>query len=247
MIWRIENFTDEKIASMEKDHYSIHHLHYSPKIERFILQNSFPPTIYRNLYLLTIPEAKQHLYLTHYKLIQETTLYLDSFFSFDDFSLAYIAAELNWGVVSYDHHLLKSIQKFLEFTAFYPAEVANLPSYSMVLLDSNIFFSYIEKGSRNKAEILRMFQENPTKTFLIPATIIEEILRVNRSHSFQNRIAHESYLEPDYTSLTEYVDNFEGFASFNATRKIQKKNQKIGSSHSSDRLHGRWGKCLKRF
>ncbi|MCF2140268.1 MAG: hypothetical protein K9W44_09470 [Candidatus Lokiarchaeota archaeon] len=242
MIWELNG---ENFETLELNHFVIYDNQQKTKILNILKALKLPGIIINNIYLLNIPDNQKDLFLNHYEIIQEENPYLINPFSFDDFILAYIAAEFNWSVISYDHHLLRTIHDYLEFEAFYPSEIDQMPADSVFLIDSNILLTYSKKKKKLKQEIIVMFQNNPSMTFLIPETILMETYRVHKSLSFSTRFNPLIYMETEEQHLSQYIDNFEGFISNHAQRIRKKKFQKkIDSRNHRDPLHGKWGKYI---
>ncbi|WP_457558552.1 hypothetical protein [Candidatus Harpocratesius sp.] len=242
MNWDING---EIFKSLELNHFIIYEMQQKTEILNILNALKLPEIFISNIFLLTIPDNQKNLFLNHYEIIQEENPYLLNPFSFDDFILAYIAAEFNWSVISYDHHLLSTIHEYLEFEAFYPSEIDQMPADSVFLIDSNIVLSYSKKNMKLKREIITMFQNNPSMTFLIPETILKETYRVYKSLSFITQFNPLIYMEKEEQHLTKYIDNFDGFMSNHAQRIRNKKYKKrIDSRNYRDPLHGKWGKYI---
>lgn len=237
------NVTPRAIREIASEHYVIYPSSQKPKFKQILDELKLPQIVARNLYLLTIPDHQKTLFLNHYEVIQEENPYLLNPFSFDDFILSYIAAELNWSVVSFDHHLLETIHQYLEFEALYPAEISLLPADSVLLLDSNIMLCFCNSEKAKKENVIDMFQKNPSMTFLIPETILIETYRVNKSLNKNTQENISIYVEDEEMYIADYIDNFEGFISNHAyrnrTKQFQRKSKRKSKTKS---LKGKWGK-----
>lgn len=138
---------------------------------------NFTDVVLENINYLSVPYFKFDAYKAHYEFIGNDNPYHPIHYSFDDFALAYIAAENGFGLVSYDHHLLTQITAYLDYDCYWSQDIDNLPADSMVLLDTNIFVHLIEKWkSEQKNEINAMFEKNRSITFLLTDHIFEEYL-----------------------------------------------------------------------
>ncbi|MHA2017373.1 MAG: hypothetical protein ACTSXY_03770, partial [Promethearchaeota archaeon] len=128
-------------------------------------------------------------------------------YAFEDFALAYIAAENGFGIVSYDHHLLLQIKKYLDYDCYWPQDIDKLPADSIILLDTNILIHLIEKEkSDRKSEIIKMFEKNPSITFLLTDHIFKELSLV-----YEKKFGKEDTQEQKQPELGKYIDNFDGF------------------------------------
>ncbi len=240
MEWKVSSNIISEIAS---EHYVIYPSSQRPEFKQILLHLNLPQIVSNNIYSLSIPEYQKNLFLAHYEMIQERNPYLLNPFSFDDFILSYIAAELNWSVISYDHHLLETIHQYLEFNAFYPSEVSLLPGDSVFLLDSNILLSFSGSKNDERYEILEMFQINQSMTFLIPDTILKETYRVHQtlSKSIQEEVS--LYIDKEEKYIVKYIDEFNGFISNHAYRIRSKQlKKKTKRKRHKNPLQGRWGR-----
>jgi rRNA-processing protein FCF1 len=215
-----------------------------------------PSEVINQLFLLTLPPETYKTYDKHYDLIKSDTFYGDVPFSFDDFLLCYLAAENNFGIVSFDHHILRHIQKYLYYEAFWPEDIFDFPGDSILLLDTNILFTFLKHPSvkqQDLDQVKKMFAQNPSITFLIPEHIIEELLRV---YERENKKLNEqkkpnapekstdkknlSTKEISEKDLGEFIDDYEGFESFNKSRrndKIKKISDRRGSRSRKSPSH----------
>lgn len=209
-----------------------------------------PEKIILNLYLFTIPSSKDNLYRLHYGYLQEQNPYRELAFSYDDWLLGYLAAEnRGWGVVSRDHHLTYEIRKFLDYDAFFPEDVRDLPADSMLLLDTNIILHFIEQRKKEKYEIMQMFTLNPSITFLLSENILRELGRVYQKKFKQrvifegpksNQISKNTAQDFKEEDIAQYVDNFSRFESGKQHRlRKQRKYRKNFQKHGS-----KWSHCL---
>jgi len=188
------------------------------KIRSKLLKMTFTEAVLRNINYLSVPFFKFDAYKEHYEFIGKDNPYHPIPFAFDDFALAYIAAENGFGLVSYDHHLLSQITAYLDYDCYWPQDINILPADSMVLLDTNIFVHLIdEKKSEQKNEIKAMFEENKSITFLLTDHIFEELCSVYEK-KFQK--------EESEDELKKYIDNFDGFESNHKHRILMKKKKK---------------------
>ena len=203
-------------------HLVIRSLHNRAKVRSKLLKMNFKESILNNISFLSIPFFKFDAYSDHYKIIGNDNPYHPIPFSFDDFALAYIAAENGFGIVSYDHHLLSQITAYLDYDCYWPQDIDQLPADSMVLLDTNIFMHLIEEEkSEQKNEIKAMFEKNQSITFLLTDHIFEELCSVYEK-KFQK--------EESKDDLKRFIDDFDGFESNHKQRillrKKKKKNQR---------------------
>jgi len=177
---------------------------------------NFTEAVLNNINHLSVPYFKFDAYKEHYEFIGKDNPYHSITFAFDDFALAYIAAENGFGLVSYDHHLLSQITTYLDYDCYWPQDINILPADSMVLLDTNIFVYLIEeKKSEQKREIKAMFEENKSITFLLTDHIFEELCLV-----YEKKFQKEEVCEDE---LKKFVDNFDGFESYHKQRILLKK------------------------
>ncbi len=157
----------------------IRSLHSRANICSKLIKMKFSEDVITSINHLNVPFFKFDAYKEHYEFIGKDNPYHPIPFSFDDFALAYIAAENGFGLVSYDHHLLSQITAYLDYDCYWPQDIDKLPADSMVLLDTNIFVHLIEeKKSEQKREIKAMFEENKSITFLLTDHIFEELCSV---------------------------------------------------------------------
>ncbi|MHA1648517.1 MAG: hypothetical protein ACTSVL_13195 [Promethearchaeota archaeon] len=200
-------------------HLVIRSLYNRPKIISKLLKMNLPELLLNNLNYLNVPFFKYNAYREHYEYIGKDNPYHPIPFSYDDFALAYIAAENGFGLVSYDHHLLSQITAYLDYDCYWPQDIDKLPSDSMVLLDTNIFVHLIEeKQSEQKNEIKAMFEKNQSITFLLTDHIIEELCSV-----YEKKFQKEEVREDE---LKKFIDDFDGFESNHKKRILMKKNIK---------------------
>lgn len=200
-------------------HIVIRSLQNHSKIRSKLLQMNFSDAVLANIYHISVPFFKFHRYKEHYEFIGKDNPYHPIPFSYDDFALAYIAAENGFGLVSYDHHLLTQITAYLDYDCYWPQDIDILPADSMVLLDTNIFVYMIEeKKSEQKEEIKAMFEKNQSITFLLTDHIFEELCSV-----YEKKFQKESDIKVE--DLIRYIDDFNGFESNHKQRKRIKKRQ----------------------
>jgi predicted nucleic acid-binding protein len=223
-----ENFECDRIEKLSAN----------PDLLPFLHKLNIPNEIIQNLYFFTIPESKYQIYEMQYALIQEENPFRTLPFSLDDWILAYIAAENMWGVVSFDHHLLYAIQKFLDFIGYHPADVKRIPADSMVLLDTNILYQFQDPTDRKCEDILHLIKGNPSVTFLISENIFNELTRLYWKKLKQAektaKIFNEKY-ESKENLISEFIDDYERFES----RKAQKKRKKAQINRYSRRYYTR--------
>ncbi|MHA1476520.1 MAG: hypothetical protein ACTSPA_06400 [Promethearchaeota archaeon] len=199
-------------------HLVIRSLHNRPKIRSKLLKMNFRDTVLDNINHLNVPFFKFDGYREHYEFIGKDNPYHPLPFSFDDFALAYIAAENGFGLVSYDHHLLTQITAYLDYDCYWPQDISLLPADSMVLLDTNIFVHLIEEEkSEQKNEIKAMFKKNQSITFLLTDHIFEEMCSVYEKN-YQK--------EESEDELHKFIENFDGFESNHKQRILMKKRKK---------------------
>ena len=200
--------------------------------------------IIENLHVVTIPEDKKMLYNEIYGLIRAEP-YHGMVFSVPDFILAYLAAENGWGVVSWDHRLLETIQEYLEYDAYWPRDIIQLPAYSIILLDANVLLELTSQHHNHQEEVIAMFSV-PGITFVVPESIVDEVEKVHaqlQGSSSKKDINPTGYdVDSEYI---EFIDDMEDFQSKNAARKIlreMKKRKKEGRTRK-----GRKALVAKRF
>jgi len=199
-------------------HLVIRSLRSRTKIHSKLLKMNFTEAVLNNINYLSVPYFKFDAYKEHYEFIGKDNPYHPIPFAFEDFALAYIAAENGFGLVSYDHHLLSQITTYLDYDCYWPQDINILPADSMVLLDTNIFVHLIEeKKSDQKNEIIDMFEKNKSITFLLTDHIFEELCSV-----FEKKFRKEEFCEDE---LKKFIDDFEGFESNHKQRKRMKKRQ----------------------
>ena len=214
-----------------------------PPMKHFLLEIGIPASILDDLYLFSLPEKKLSLYYMHYRLIFTENPYHLIPFSFQDFLLAYCAAENQYEIVSYDHHLLTHINSYLEYDAFWPQDIRCLLGDSIILLDANILLQFLELDSSKKAKIEKMFQRSPSITFLLPEFIFSEIVQVyyrkfaknsTQTPPRSNLSTGESEMEPSEDFLHHFIDDFSRFESGKQRkkRKAKGKSKKRRSSTS---------------
>ncbi len=198
-------------------HLVIRSLHKRPKISSKLLKMNLPELLLNNVNYLNVPFFKYDAYKEHYEFIEKDNPYHPIPFSYDDFALAYIAAENGFGLVSYDHHLLTQITAYLDYDCYWPQDIDKLPADSMVLLDTNIFVHLIEEeNSEQKNEINAMFEKNQSITFLLTNHIFEELCSV-----YEKKFQKESDIKEEV--LIRFIDDFDGFESNHKQRKRIKK------------------------
>ncbi len=201
-------------------HLVIRSLYNRPKILSRLRQMNLHGSILSNICHLSVPFFKYDSYSEHYEFIGKDNPYHPLSFSFDDFALAYIAAENGFGLVSYDHHLLTQITTYLDYDCYWPQDIDMLPADSMILLDTNIFVHLIEEEkSLQKNEINAMFEKNPSITFLLTDHIFEELCSV-----YEKKFQKESDIKEE--NLIGYIDDFDGFVSNHKQRKRIRENKK---------------------
>lgn len=220
------------------DGHYIRKLDKNPELIQFLFSISFPHDIIEHLYTFSIPQSKCELYLTHYKMLQDENPYRKLDFSFDDWMLAYISAENVWGVVSFDYHVLHQIRKYLNYEAYLPNMIKNLPSDSIVLLDTNILFELTQRNQYLKNEIISMVKENPTITFLASENILIEFQKLCKRKNIMstpkdnledinmiNINENKRYEEIPEEEIKQFVDNFVQFEPKNHRKKNGEKSQ----------------------
>ncbi len=243
------NLLDLKLHSLEC--HSIQALKNDPEAEKFLSILHVPEEIISNLYLFTIPSVKDNLYRLHYGYLQEQNPYRQLPFSYDDWLLAYLAAEnRGWGVVSYDHHLTYEIRKYLDYDAFFPEDMHELPAASMILLDTNIILHFVDHKQQKKREVISMFADNASITFLISENILQELGRVYQKKFSLDRkqikieqypSGEENHVEPKEDVIKMYIDNFSRFES-GKQRRLRKKRKNFPRSRT--KYYSKWSKCL---
>ena len=202
-------------------HLVIRSLHSRAKVHSELLKMNFKEAVLSNIDYLSIPFFKFDAYREHYEFIGKDNPYHPIPFSFDDFALAYIAAENGFGLVSYDHHLLSQITAYLDYDCYWPQDIDKLPADSMILLDTNIFVHLIEeKKSAQKNEIMAMFEKNKSITFLLTDHVFEELCSV-----YEKKFQKEEVCE-DEDELKKFIDDFDGFDSNHKRRILMKKRKR---------------------
>jgi rRNA-processing protein FCF1 len=236
------------------DHHCIKPLSLDPEMKQFFSQLHIPTQIMEELYLFTIPSYKDNLYRLHYGYLQEENPYRPIPFSYDDWLIAYLAAENLWGVLSYDHHLLYKIQKYLDFEGYLPDDIQNLPAHSMILIDTNILLHFLDRKYEKKNSIEQMFQDNPSITFMVSENILRELGRVyskkfginEKKRKFVPITMHQKIYnqkEPCEEDIRAYVEDFGRFES-GKQRRIRKK-KKYQKHHKCVRnVESKWAKFL---
>ncbi|MHA1611055.1 MAG: hypothetical protein ACTSYU_03295 [Promethearchaeota archaeon] len=223
--------TPGALDHLETRHYVIKPITKFPKYLQFLRKIRIPPSIITQFYVITIPQKRIRIYRDHFTLVRQSARASFHRFSFDDFILAYISAEQHWPVVSFDQDLLDYLQEYLDYLAIHPPEVSKLPADSIVLLDTNLLIGYCERGPKFKNVVHSMMTESPSITFLLPESILEEAMRVYK----RLYVTPENVLAiceiPEEAQLTKYVDDFEGFTSYNQNRRNTKKQQRRARSH----------------
>jgi len=207
---KYSNFIEDK-----NKHLIIRFLYSRAKICSKLIKMKFSEDVITSINHLNVPFFKFDAYKEHYEFIGKDNPYHPIPFSFDDFALAYIAAENGFGLVSYDHHLLSQITAYLDYDCYWPQDIDKLPADSMVLLDTNIFIHLIEpENSKQKSEIKAMFDKNKSITFLLTDHIFEELCSVYEK-KFQKEESEDEY--------KKFIDDFDGFESNHKQRIIMKK------------------------
>lgn len=192
-----------------------------------------PAYIQRQLWELVVPSSRIKVFRDQFHLIQHHTDFRYRSLSFVDFLIAYLGAEHIWPVVSGDRDVLEYAQEFLDFIAVLPVEVLHLPSDSLILLDSNILLTFSGSNPSFQETVREMFLHSPSITFLVATPVFAEIQRVHQRTSFSTKDQKEIHGIPGEAQLEQFIDNFEGFSSYHATRK--KSNQKTRSSKKRKR------------
>ncbi|MCK5343023.1 MAG: hypothetical protein KAR20_06450, partial [Candidatus Heimdallarchaeota archaeon] len=219
-----------------------------PPMLHFLQEIGIPPSILDDLFLFILPERKLSLYYMHYRLIFKENPYHTIPFSFQDFLLAYCAAENHYEIVSYDHHLLTHINSYLDYDSFWPQDVRCLTGDSIVLLDANILLQLLHAGSTNRGKIEEMFQRSPSITFLLPEFIFSEIVHVyyrkyatiGQSHKITPKLSKESEIEPSEDSLCKFIDDFSRFESGKQRKKRKAKELSKRRSSSTGVIANRY-------
>ncbi|WP_371801853.1 hypothetical protein [Candidatus Lokiarchaeum ossiferum] len=230
--------------------HCIQTLQNDPEAVHFLQKLRVPIEIISNLYLFTIPSKKDNLYRLHYGYLQEQNPYRELDFSYDDWLLAYLAAEnRGWGVISRDYHLTYGIHQYLDYAAFLPEDVHDLPADSMLLLDTNIILHFIEQRQHDQKEIMQMFSLNPSITFLLSENILRELGRVYQK-KFRildrwNKRKSNQRLKMDFQEIQEeeichFVDNFTRFES-GKQRRLRKQHNK---QKNYAKYRSKWTRCL---
>jgi predicted nucleic acid-binding protein len=202
-----------------------------PPMKHFLQEIGIPEHILTDLFLFSLPEKKLSLYYVHYKLIFTENPYHPIPFSFQDFLLAYVAAENQYEIVSYDHHLLNRINAYLDYDAFWPQDIRCFPGDSIVLLDANILLRFLEIGSPKLEIIEEMFRRSPSITFLLPEFIFSEIVQVyykkyaaiDQQHEISRPLSNLSRNCPSEDSLHQFIDDFSRFESGKQRKKRKAK------------------------
>ncbi len=208
-------------------YHSIQSLAYFPSIFEFFEKMKIPMEILQDLYLFTVNSENLSLYTTHYQYIEAENPYRPLSFSYEDFLLAYIAAENGYSVVSYDHHLLETIHQFLSYSAYHPGDRDLIPSDEILLLDSNIFLAFYQQNLAQILEIQSMILDYSSLTFFCTNHIFNETQRVvqkmnaskNQFRKKPEGMCQQSLMDPLETDLSLYIDDFKYFESHNALRK----------------------------
>ncbi|WP_457916281.1 hypothetical protein [Candidatus Lokiarchaeum ossiferum] len=121
-----------------------------------------------------------------------------------------------------DHHLLINLREFLDYEAYWPEDIANLPADAMVLIDSNILLHFCDHQRSQRERIRQMFTSNPSVTFILSANILEEMGRVYH-RKFDRSALPSSLKTPSYqvkeTDIAVFVEDFGRFESGKARRK----------------------------
>ena len=228
----------------------IRHIGDFPPMRYFLQEIGIPRQILDDLFLFILPEKKLSLYFTHYRLIFKENPYHTIPFSFQDFLLAYCAAENHYEIVSYDHHLLTHINSYLDYDAFWPQDIRCIPGDSIVLLDANILLRFLEKGSPKIELIEEMFQKSPSITFLLPEFIFSEIVHVyyrkcanlNQIHQISHPLSDFSKNSPSEESLHQFIDDFSRFESGKQRKKRKAKARSRRRSSSTGVISKRFKK-----
>lgn len=185
-----------------------------------------PKKFWKDFHNLLVPDSQTKIFCNHYKIIKREVLASFHRFSYEDFALAYVAAELYLPIVSYDCDLQDYLHNYLEYTAITPNEVEGLPADSMVLLDSNILLAWIKNETNNKEQISKMISNNHTITFLVPDFIIIEIYSVIkrvRKKETQSLLVPELLKDELISNIGEFIDDWDGFTSYNRQRREEKR------------------------
>ena len=211
--------------------HSIRSIGYYPSIVQNLESNGIPIEIIDQLYFFKINPQNLALYSNHYDLIHQENPYRPIPFSYDDFMLAYLAAENGYSVVSYDHHLLDSIHAYLDYPAYHPGDLDLIPGDEILFLDSNILLKFFD-GTEDLDEVMSIFQINPNLTFLLSNHIYLEMK--SKIHEWnteiQNSKAQNDQSIPEQR-LAHYIDDFSHFTSYNRKRKAQKKKKQNKTSN----------------
>ncbi len=241
-----------KIESCQNQCHYVESIKKDIKSYNLLNEMGFPKEITENLYLFTIPSCKNQLYKNHYDILEEENPYRRLNFSYDDWVIAYIAAENKWSVISYDHHLLYEINQFLEFDCIIPLDLEKNISISMVLIDTNFFLHYLEQDFEYKDKIASFFINHTKKTFMVSQNILKEL---NKVYSNKNRLKKVklndnsikkknltlqfNFSDPKEEDLHYFIDDFSQFESRKAKKK-RKLKTKVNNIKSNIHPHNRW-------
>ncbi|UYP43804.1 hypothetical protein NEF87_000089 [Candidatus Lokiarchaeum ossiferum] len=211
----------------------------------FLQKLNVPKIIIKELFTLSLPQAKINLYEHQYGVIQGQHPYRKLPFALDDWILAYLAAENQWGAVSLDHHILADIHKYLAYDAFWPEDIASIPADAFVLLDSNILLHFCDHSRSMRSRIETMFLENSSVTFIVSDNIIKEIARVyhrkfeRRSAPIQRGRKISNIKQAD---LGLFIDDFSRFESGKERKKRKREKRKNNPAHNSKFSYPRYSK-----
>lgn len=239
----METFPDIDPDEIRQKHFTISLISKHPQITTLLTEIGVPSTVLDQLRLLTIPSEIMTRMIDEYEIVRKQA---DGAlqFSLDDFIIAYIAAMYRWCVISYDMDLLSRIHHYLVFEALLPSETSDLPSDSLLLLDTNVLLEFTRSKGENKEDVISMITKNPHLTFLISANILEEMQRVLDKLEWTIADDIAIHLDPAEKELVKFIDNFEGFQSPHKTRKKRKLREYHKKKKRKDRLHGKWGNYL---
>lgn len=221
---------------MKSEEYSIFPLQKKNEFVQHFRQVGVPETILNRLQIITISENRLNIYRHQYNLIKKARYYESLPFSYNDFLLAYLAAEYGYCVISYDKHLQHVIKHYLTFDSYWPEDVIYLLEPTVFLLDTNAIFDI------NEIEFIF------TKTdheFLIPDFIfyeLQEVLRRNtkiqqiENNRTKNDVISEQQatkIECSSDTLKNFVEDQENFESRHMQKqdKVRKKQNKLDLTH----------------
>ena len=209
-----------------------------------------PKLIIQELFTLSLPQAKISLYEHQYEVIQEQNPYRKLPFALDDWILAYLAAENQWGAISLDHHILTDIHKYLVYDAFWPEDVSSIPADAFVLLDSNILLHFCDHSRSMRKRIETMFLENPSITFIVSDNIVKEVRRVyHRKFERRNptQFSGTNMINPKEENLGIFIDDFGRFESGKERKKRKqvKKKHSIYNSKFTAHKYSKWDRLIE--